>query len=203
MRPSARSRSYSGAPGNGVRTVICTSKGFVSSTNSLTASNTSGPSPSSPRMKHALTAMPWPWIVRIASRYRSSCPCFQLRLVSSPSRAAGLTLSSPTRISRHPASCIIARSPGSSATDTSVSVNQWMASNPIASTRSRDRRLTTKVLSSASSTKGWGHISFIARISAPTLAGGLSLYRGDSITDDAQNSHRHGQPRWVWTVSRL
>ena len=46
-------------------------------------------------------------------------------------------------------------------------------------------------------------MALIAWISAMTFATGLTLKRGVRRMEAAQNSQRHGQPRWVCTVSRL
>lgn len=92
---------------------------------------------------------------------------------------------------------------GSSATAMSVSVNQRSRSGARARRRSLAWRRLTNVLSSANSMKGFGQWRLISWISASTLATGLVLYLGVRRIEAAQNSQRHGQPRWVWTVSRL
>jgi len=88
-------------------------------------------------------------------------------------------------------------SPGSSATETSVSVNQRTPSSTNARISSFEVFLLTKVLSSANSMKGLGQICLIVLISLMTLDTGFTLYRGVSRMELAQKSHCHGQPRWV------
>ena len=67
-------------------TVIWTSHSPLSSTKSRTAGKQSTVSPSIPNTKQPLTAMPWDWMRRMASRYPSRRFRFQLLFSSTPSR---------------------------------------------------------------------------------------------------------------------
>ena len=203
-RPSARRRSYSGVPGNGVMTVIWTSNWPLSRTNSLDRLEDLRPVAVEAQDEAAVDGDavrldPLDGRLVVVEARPLPVPA----LLDARRCRSALGLSRPMSTSAQPDGRISSSSSGSSAMAMSVSVNQRTRSGASARRSSLEWRRSTNVLSSANSMNGFGQWRLISWISASTFATGLTLYLGVRRMDAAQNSQRHGQPRWVCTVSRL